>query len=234
MVDGGWALNSTPIGTCDRMGQSQVATIRPCDRLLRPPATTPAIACCGLRPGGGEKREEFGVSRGPRNRRGKGEATGKEEISSCRQREDRRRSQEKKTAGEERRGEEAKKNFNSSLLEFSSWQLCQQKRGEEKKKKGKFFSPRSTLNSSLLKAQGPIVKGHSLASFSFFSSPLLSFCFSLLCCPHTRPMNYKTKNNITIRCCPNLFYSILFYVILSNCILLAFTKETKKNRKEYE
>ena len=31
-----------------------------------------------------------------------------------------------------------------------------------------------------------------------------------------------------------MFYSILFYVILSNCILLAFTKETKKNRKEQE
>ena len=92
-----------------------------------------------------------------------------------------------------------------------------------RKKAGKF-----SVNTELPYWRG----GHSLASLAFFSSPMLSFRFSLLCCPHTHP--WITKNNITILCCPKLFYSIFFYVILSNCIVLAFTKETKKNRKEYE
>jgi len=209
---------------------------------------------------GEEKREEFGFSRGPRNRRGTGKGRGKEETSSCRQREDRRRRQGERRGGQGKKRRILILDFSSSPVDsFAIMQRGEkEKRGEERRrgdrKEAKRRSERirekfppiwETSGTGLRKkAKKRRRKGSfsllgqlellpsPVAFAGFFGFLLLSYALlSLL----PSLLSYELQRTIllsdAVLNCYTLSYFMLFYP--TNCIVLAFRKETKK-KKKYE
>jgi hypothetical protein len=167
---------------------------------------------------------------------------------------------------EKKRGEEEKKNFNSRVLEFSSWQLRHQEERRRKEKRGgegtgrrpegeakefeknfhqfwetlggrkKAKNRRRKGSFSLLVEVNIELLPARVAFAGFFGFLLLSYALlSLLPSLLSSHPSYELQRTILLSDaalnCYTLSYFMLFYP--TNCIVLAFRKETKK-KKEYE